>query len=316
MEDYEGMSGQEAEKYTDLLKEAYPQPKEGMRDVVMDLIAKEKAARRRKTKLFVRWGSIAACIVILCGVAAAAAPRLLPNMNKFAVSEKKANFVMQDMQGTESFALSPSDEGDDGCSDRATPEADCEGILYTACAYNIITNSWQRDYGAISNTGGMLFGATYDESVPESDEDSLSVNSINFGSSGDCEAENGSGGSAPADKSDSMETMFENDLYCPVIAEADFDIDGDSVIEHCSLVYGPTSGLSTVLFKVTQGDETEYSSVFILDWNSLAFEEKDGSVFLAHDGHCHTVSVDDGRIVLSAEESAEYQCEPTYCGEE
>jgi len=55
------------ERLDALLGEAYPEPKAGMRERVEKKIAIEKA--RRKRALFVRWGSIAACVVLVGGLA-------------------------------------------------------------------------------------------------------------------------------------------------------------------------------------------------------------------------------------------------------
>ena len=48
----------------------------------------------------------------------------------------------------------------------------------------------------------------------------------------------------------------------PVIDTVEFDIDEDGVLEECTLTVGPTSGLYTFCFKVTENGETEYDNVF------------------------------------------------------
>ncbi len=50
--------------------------------------------------------------------------------------------------------------------------------------------------------------------------------------------------------------------YSPIIDTVEYDIDEDGITEVCTLTVGPTSGLYTFCFKVTENGETEYDNVF------------------------------------------------------
>lgn len=80
----------------DLIRQAYPAPSADFTKRVMEQIrlekqaAEEKAARQRKMRAFVRrFGGVAACLVLLCGVLALVYPTLRPQM--LAADEEMVN---------------------------------------------------------------------------------------------------------------------------------------------------------------------------------------------------------------------------------
>lgn len=86
--------------YRRLMSEAYPSPKKDIRTAVMTQIMSEAAQSDKKAKIltpafrkhFVRYGSIAACFVLLVTLGF----RVLPMMSKDAVMESAADFVSQE----------------------------------------------------------------------------------------------------------------------------------------------------------------------------------------------------------------------------
>lgn len=61
-------------------------------------------------------------------------------------------------------------------------------------------------------------------------------------------------------------------VYSPIIDSASFDIDGDGIVEVCSLTHGPTSGLFTFVLRVTENGEEEFYHIFEGAAGPLSFE--------------------------------------------
>ncbi len=70
-----------------------------------------------------------------------------------------------------------------------------------------------------------------------------------------------------------------------VLAEADFDIDCDGIIEHCTITPGPTSGRQTVYFTVTENGVVEYKNYLDCAYQTFSFvsDENGNTVLLCHD---------------------------------
>lgn len=84
----------------------------------------------------------------------------------------------------------------------------------------------------------------------------------------------------------------------------DADIDGDGVSEHCSMGYGPTSGLFTFTFSASVNGDGKYFHIFNTDFYYLSFLEADGKALVCGETkegitHYFDISVEDGTIVLS-----------------
>ena len=95
--------------------------------------------------------------------------------------------------------------------------------------------------------------------------------------------------------------------YGPVIDTATFDIDGDGKDEQCTLNCGPTSGLFTFIFSVTENGELEYFNIFNSPSLKLGFEKNaEGQVMLVGKVGEQTrymgMDVDNGNIVISSDE--------------
>ena len=93
----------------------------------------------------------------------------------------------------------------------------------------------------------------------------------------------------------------------PIIDSASFDIDGDGIIENCTISYGPTSGLYTTVITASVNGNIKYKNTFNLAWGDLSFGEKDGSLYLVRDRHqegqepqneYHKISVEESRIAI------------------
>lgn len=82
------------------------------------------------------------------------------------------------------------------------------------------------------------------------------------------------------------------------IDTASLDIDGDGVYEDCSMTYGPTYGLFTVVITATVDGTIKYKNTFIIAVSDVSFEEKDGIAQFVRDGEYHRLYVEDNRIVI------------------
>lgn len=249
MKDFDEFTGLDGEKYAGLINGAYPQPNGDLKDAVMARIAAEKSSRRRRTRSFVRWGSIAACLVIVAGAAIAVLPRLSTKTADFTSFDEAEQIVANDFSGEVNEA--PADSNELPMFGGAAP---------LALAPDLASNGSKESYDRTN------------EYVPENDSDELYSNDI--------PTANGE----------------PNSL---ILAEADFDIDGDGEIEHCTITPGPTSGLYSIWFTVysPNGDE-EFKDGFVLDWGSLEFETVDGKMMLKHCEHYHGIEILDGHVSL------------------
>lgn len=96
--------------------------------------------------------------------------------------------------------------------------------------------------------------------------------------------------------------------FDPVIDSILFDLDGNGVPEDCTMTYGPTSGLFTVVISASEKGVLKYRNTFHLSRSVLGFSEKDGALqiltqthdFLAGKTRSEALGVllDGGRIVL------------------
>ena len=112
---------------------------------------------------------------------------------------------------------------------------------------------------------------------------------------------------------------YEDNAYAAepaerIIDSASFDIDGDGIIEDCTIKYGPTSGLFTVVITASVNGNIKYKNTFNLAWGELSFgEQEDGSPCIirerSQDQEPKTEylppSVQEGRIVIGG-------LDPTY----
>ncbi len=84
----------------------------------------------------------------------------------------------------------------------------------------------------------------------------------------------------------------------PIIDSASLDIDSDGVFESCSVTFGPTSGLLTVVITASADGRIKYKNTFNLARGNVSFAEKDGVPQFVRDGEYHRLYVEDGRIVI------------------
>lgn len=104
--------------------------------------------------------------------------------------------------------------------------------------------------------------------------------------------------------------------YSTVIDTANFDIDGDGKEEQSSLSAGPTSGLFTFIFSVSENGNLEYFNIFNSPYTELQFEKNaEGRMMLfgkSGEKTCYMgIDISDGNIVLSSDEQ-----EVSYWGEQ
>lgn len=101
--------------------------------------------------------------------------------------------------------------------------------------------------------------------------------------------------------------IIETTSFQGAIDTATFDIDGDGIDEQCALGYGPTSGLFTFSFSVTENGELEYFNIFNSPYLQLSFEKNaEGKMMLIGKSGEQTrymgMDVSDGNIVISSDE--------------
>ena len=104
--------------------------------------------------------------------------------------------------------------------------------------------------------------------------------------------------------------------YSPIIDTATFDIDGDGKDEQCTLSAGPTSGLFTFIFSVSENGNLEYFDIFNSAAMNLHFEKNaEGVMILVGKVGDKTrymgMDVSDGNVVISSDEQ-----EVSYWGEQ
>ena len=104
--------------------------------------------------------------------------------------------------------------------------------------------------------------------------------------------------------------------YSPIIDTATFDIDGDGKDEQCTLSAGPTSGLFTFIFSVSENGNLEYFNIFNSPYTELQFEKNaEGIMMLVGkngEKNCYMgMDISDGNVVISSDEQ-----EISYWGEQ
>lgn len=113
--------------------------------------------------------------------------------------------------------------------------------------------------------------------------------------------------------SDDLRHMEYNEQW---LDTATFDIDGDGKEEQCTLSAGPTSGLFTFIFSVSENGNLEYFNIFNSPYTELQFEKNaEGIMMLVgknDDKNCNMgMDISDGNIVISSDEQ-----EISYWGEQ
>lgn len=82
------------------------------------------------------------------------------------------------------------------------------------------------------------------------------------------------------------------------IDTASLDIDGDGIYEDCSIQYGPTYGIFTIVITASVDGAIKYKNTFIISTDDVSLEEKDGKAQFVCDGKYHRIYVKDNRIVI------------------
>ena len=161
----DGMTPAELARYRELLSEAYPCPSGKIRDSVMKTVLSEAKVKKKATarSLIVKWGSLAACIVIIGTVCLRILPQIglvskdasleaenAPNMN----GKVEAPMEMEDSEATlEDYAY---------CTLTAITE-DCEEYDSVPPSYGLNDENCAEDYS--------VAGATDPESTPDAKDD-------------------------------------------------------------------------------------------------------------------------------------------------
>ena len=110
--------------------------------------------------------------------------------------------------------------------------------------------------------------------------------------------------------------LADSSQYSPIIDTATFDIDGDGKEEQCALSAGPTSGLFTFIFSVSENGNLEYFNIFNSPYTELQFEKNaEGIMMLVGkngEKNCYMgMDISDGNVVISSDEQ-----EISYWGEQ
>lgn len=255
MKENEELDPRESELISGLVSGAYPKPDGNMSARVMEKIEAVRSARKKRASLFLRYGGIAACIVLIAGVTLAVVPRILGGNSNFmtikssydaAQEEKAMAYDMDELNECEKCA------GDtDGNGGVEIPE-EISGFSYDMllCSGDVDpslapeTNCSQFAEGSgepeICEIPKTAFMATNDNSVPESLCDSI--------------------GAAPS-------------------VSALIDIDGNGEPEYCVVtsVFDPEFELHIT---ASVGDEIKYEAVFPSNPCSVNFEKTDGRMLI------------------------------------
>ena len=64
--------------------------------------------------------------------------------------------------------------------------------------------------------------------------------------------------------------------YTNVTDSVSFDIDNDGTVENCTISYGPTSGLFTVIIRASTDEGIKYQNTFLLDCIDIKFCQENG----------------------------------------
>lgn len=72
------------------------------------------------------------------------------------------------------------------------------------------------------------------------------------------------------------DAISEDDTYSNVIDSATFDIDNDGIAENCTISFGPTSGLFTVVITASTDEGVKYKNTFLLDCYKIKFGQENG----------------------------------------
>ena len=250
----------------ELLDSAYPHPAPDLADAVMGKIAAIRDARKKRTRLLIRYGSIAACVVIVAGVSLAVLPRMLSGNAGFLKDECasdlcEAEAVKNSCAPMEIYSLTA---GDSDC-DIPEEDADAQNKLYAADALDPETHS-------VSN--GTGFAAVNDASeAPECCPN---------------EAETENARSGPHDN--------------PVIF-ALIDVDGDGVSEECTVLRDENN---MIRITASQSGKTKYEGLFDIPLSSsISFEKNSEMLLRIYDSETKTavyyrITVSNGEMILSA----------------
>ncbi len=108
----------------------------------------------------------------------------------------------------------------------------------------------------------------------------------------------------------------DSSQYSPIIDTANFDIDGDGKEEQCALSAGPTSGLFTFIFSVSENGNLEYFNIFNSPYTELKFKKNAEGIMMlvgkSGEKVCYMgMDISDGNIVISSDEQ-----EISYWGEQ
>jgi len=151
MNEHDNLTPAEMESYRSALKEAYPAPKTDIHANVMKQIRAERMAQkmRRRRAAFVKWGSVAACLLLVCIIAI----RVAPDFDKLAPVAEKSDAMAEDI------SVARYDNRD---SDDAVPHEEVQDM---SNEYSHSSNS--ESNGATTPSHDPLYGYTVD--LPKDD---------------------------------------------------------------------------------------------------------------------------------------------------
>lgn len=90
-------------------------------------------------------------------------------------------------------------------------------------------------------------------------------------------------------------------------AKASFDIDGDGIIEDCTITPGPTAGVCTAFITAYVDNDEKYSNLYYLKHGSFSFSEENGEAYIVIDSSIdgenlqterHRIYVEEGTIII------------------
>ena len=100
--------------------------------------------------------------------------------------------------------------------------------------------------------------------------------------------------------------LFATDIKSSAIIDGiNYDIDNDGKNEHCALFYGPTMGIFSFKFLITEDRKTEYHNSFCFEHSDIYFKEENGELKIGVKSTKSSLSdidieLKNGKIILSS----------------
>lgn len=242
MNENETISPREEEIISRIVKTAYPSPSTDIAAHVMEKISVIKASRKKRTSLFIRYGSIAACAIIIAGISL----KVIPAMSgKSADNNTAVMTASDDAAPMEVYSM------------KSIEKADCDIEIEEECC--------AENGAAIKEEPARMFDLAETATTADKPEETekLSGNRSVFG---------GALGFFMQENQNKLEYKYPS-VY------ALEDIDGDGESEYCVVTSVPEPEFELHV-TASVGNEIKYEAVFPTSPCSVNFEKSNGQMIL------------------------------------